>query len=358
MRISKFSGPACAAAALLSTAVAEEPAPVLHIDEASVVAPQPPTAAELDDVPEAARAMLEAAARTEDAAQVAAVSHAAATVFPDHAATIEAYGDYLRAVIFPATGRDIETLFVRHTIEEPTPPPAPEIRTADQDLKGAPAPKFLDLGDWTGNATASGLVSSGNSENAAAGLLVEAHLPDGDFTHNMRAYFDYGRSQGVKNQQRWGGSYKLDYVFDERTFAYARISYDEDEFSGFDYRLFGGFGVGHKLILNEAVALKVEGGPGYQYAPIDVTREVDSQFAFYASGEFDWVIRDGLKFEQDMNATWTEPTTTIISTSTLTAAFTDTLSTGLSYIYRYETSPPEGRFDTDRTLRINLTYGF
>lgn len=308
--------------------------------------------------PDIARSMLEAAARTEDAAQVAAVAYAASEVFPENAREINAYGDYLRAIISPLSGLSVDVVLAVAEEKDELAPPAPEIRTAEQELEAAPAPKFLDLGDWTGKATASGLVASGNSRNAAGGLLVEANLPDGPFTHNLRGYFDYGRANGEKTQQRWGSSYKLDYAVSDDAFAYARISYDEDEFSGFDYRLFAGAGYGRWLIRNETIALKLEGGPGYQYAPIDDTREVDNHFALYLANEFDWVIRKGLKFEQDFNATWTEPTTTLVSNSTLTAAFTDTLSTGFSYIYRYETDPPMGRLKTDRTFRANLTYGF
>ncbi|MEO1251145.1 MAG: DUF481 domain-containing protein [Pseudomonadota bacterium] len=312
-------------------------------------APQPP---------DIAKAMLDAAAETLDAAQVAAVIHAASQVFPDEADAIEAYGDMLRARLSPLAGAGpIEVVISEDDpdkVEKKATPP----RTADKELQSAPAPRFLDLGDWTGSVSASGLVATGNSENAAAGILAEAQLPRGDFTHNLRSYFDYGRSQGVKNQQRWGASYKLDYSINERSFAFARFSYDEDEFSGFDYRLFAGAGYGRWLVQNEDVALKVEGGPGYQYAPIDDTNEIDREFAFYGATEFDWVIRTGLKFEQDFNATWTSETSTLISTSTISTAFTDSLSTGLSYMYRYETNPPAGRVNEDTTVRANLTYGF
>lgn len=320
--------------------------------------PEPPADHVMAGLPDLAKAMLDAAARTEDAAQVAAVAYAASEVFPENVTSINGYGDYLRAVIAPLSGANIESVLTQQEPEEVIEAPPVKVRTADQNVEAAPAPAFLGLGDWEGKASASGLIASGNSRNAAAGLLVEAHLPDGDFTHNLRGYFDYGRSQGTKTQQRWGGSYKLDYAINDNSFGYARFSYDEDEFSGFDYRLFAGAGYGRWLIKSEKFALKLEGGPGYQYAPIDDTRETDNHFAFYAANEFDWVIRQGLKFEQDVNTTWTEPTTTIISTSTITAAFTDSLSTGFSYMYRYETNPPLGRVNTDKTFRANLTYGF
>ena len=59
-----------------------------------------------------------------------------------------------------------------------------------------------------------------------------------------------------------------------------------------------------------------------------------------------------------MNATWTAPTTTLISNTSLTTSLTDTLSTGVSFYYRYETSPPDGKLKSDTTFRLNLTYSY
>ena len=311
-----------------------------------------------NQLPADLRAMLEAAAKTEDAAQVAAVAYAASEVYPDYADVIKEYADFLRGFLSPYTGKDIDTIIARLEPVEPKSAPDIKIRTAEQPLEPAPAPKFLQLGDWAGSVTASGSIASGNSSNAAGGINAKAHLERGPITHNVTGYFDYGRSKGVKTQQRWGAAYKLDYSLGDDTFGYGRVSYDEDEFSGFDYRLFAGFGVGHWLMRSERLALKLEGGPGYQYAPIDDNRDVDSHAAVYMATEFSWVIRNGLKFEQNFNATWTNPTTTLISTTTLTNAFSDTLSTGLSYMRRYETNPPDGRLKTDTVFRANLTYGF
>lgn len=310
-----------------------------------------------EKLPPGVREMLDAAARTEDASQVSAVAYAAREVYPDFAEEITRYSDFLRILIMPLDG-SYDRLIVRYEPKEDPAPPKPQVRTAEQSVEPAPAPKFLELGDWTGKVGASGVVATGNSKNAAAGLLVEAQLPDGDFTHNLKGYFDYGKSNGDKTQQRWGTSYKLDYAVGENTFAYGRFSYDEDEFSGFDYRLFSGLGAGHWFIRSEELAFSLEGGPGYQFAPIDDTRERDSHFAFYSAAKFHWVIRDGLKLEQTLDSTWTEPTTTLLSNTALTTAFTDSLSTGISYTYRYETDPPDGRLKTDTTFRVNLNYGF
>ena len=311
-----------------------------------------------DAPPNYAKEMLEAAARTLDAAQVAAVAYAAIEVFPDQTEEIETYSAKLRAALSPFSVVSVENIIVRAENKPPEPAPTPEIRTADKPLKPAKAPFFLDLGDWTGTASATGLISSGNSRNATAGLRVEAQSPEDVFTHHIRGYFDYGRSQGAKNTQRWGGAYQLDYAFRENTSIFARGSYDEDAFDGFEYRLFAGFGASQWVVRNEKITLKFEGGPGYQLAPIALTDDDNSGIAFYGNSEFDWVLRDGLKFEQRNSVTATNPTTRFVTTNAVTIAFTDYLSTGFSYEYNYLVNPPEGAANATRIFRSNLSYQF
>ncbi|WP_428409212.1 DUF481 domain-containing protein [Hyphococcus sp.] len=282
-------------------------------------------------MPDIAAAMLDAATESGDPAEIAAVAKAVKAVFPDYAEAIDASAQTRIAALEPPEAAE----------QEP-----------------APTGGLLAVKPWDGKISASGVMSSGNSENAAVGVAVDAARTDGEFKHHVKAYFDYGESNNLTNQKRWGLSYKLDYNFTDRTYAYARVAYDEDDFSGFDYRLFGGAGLGHYFAKSEEFTWKLEGGPGYRYSPIDDTREIESELAVYAATELDWLIREGVKFEQDFNTTWTSPTTTFQSITSLTTQLWGDISTGLSFEYRYETDPPLGRVNTDTIAKASLIYGF
>ncbi|MEO1136505.1 MAG: DUF481 domain-containing protein [Pseudomonadota bacterium] len=291
-------------------------------------------------IPDIAAAMLEAAEESGNAEEIAAVARAVKAVFPDYAAAIDQSAQAMIAGLSPNEG---------------TPEPQ---QTAAGDASKETPQGLLAVSPWDGKISASGVLSSGNSDNAAVGVAIDAARTDGDFTHNFTAYFDLGESNNVTNQKRWGAAYQLDYNFGERTFAYGRFAYDEDEFSGFDYRLFAGAGLGHFFVKSDAVKWKLEGGPGYRYSPIDDTREVEQNFAVFAASELDWVIREGVTLEQDVNVTWSSPTTTLQSVTALTTKIWGDLSTGLSFEYRFETDPPEGRENTDTIAKASLIYGF
>ena len=286
-------------------------------------------------IPDIAQALLAAAYETGDPAEVAAVARAVKAVFPDYADAID----------------DQTTT----KIAELTPPP--QVLVAAED-KARPKTGILSVRPWDGKIQASANFADGNSDNSAIGLAIDAARSDGDFTHNVKAYIDLARSNDETSQKRWGGEYQLDYTFNHRAFAYGRFSYDEDAFSGFDYRIFVGGGLGYFLSESDAFKWKVEGGPGFRYSPIDITREVEQEIAVYGASEMDWIIRPGVKLEQDLFTTWTAPTTTFQSVTALTTDLTDSLSTALSFEYRYETDPPEGRVNADRIGRASLIYGF
>lgn len=333
-------------------------------------------------LPDIAQAMLQAAYDTNDPAEIAAVARAVKAVFPDYAEAIEAQSEAIRSQAMLAAISGGGDAPAEAAVEDPVEAPAADARTADAAATAAAdeatpedaapddasaddvsaddvsAPRFFSLHPWEGKINASGLFSDGNSENVAGGLAVQGVREAGSLTHNIRGFFDIGRSNGITNQKRWGASYQLDFQIADATYAYSRVSYEENEFSGFDYRIFVGAGLGHFYYDTETLTWKVEAGPGFRYSPIDDTREIEQEAAFYASNEVDWVIREGVTFEQDLNVTWTEPTTTYQSVTALNTKLNDSLSTGLSFEYRYETDPPEGRENFDAIARASLIYGF
>ena len=316
----------------------------------------PASAEERAAIPDVAQALLNAAYESGDAGEIAAVAKAASAVFPDYADAIDAQAAQTIAALSAAETEDGATLAEADSGEEGA-------EAEGEDGAGetdGPPPRYrlLSVRPWDGDVKVSAVFSSGNSENSAVGISFDTARIGGDFTHNLKGYFDLGQSGGETNQRRWGASYQLDYNFGERTYAYSRFSYDEDEFSGFDYRLFAGAGLGHHYFLSDALTWKVEAGPGYRYSPLDDTRDIEQQIAVYAASETDWLIREGVVFEQDFTVTWSSPTTTVESVTSLKTDLTKSLSTAFSFEYRFETDPPQDRENTDTIARASLVYGF
>ena len=313
--------------------------------------------------PGLAKDLIDSAAQTGDVSRVQIVTDAVRDVLPTFRAEIDAYANAAILALKEERAKSggseqVASIATPAPTPEPTPEPAPEPASAAAS-KVAPTPKGLfSISAWDGTFSAGASFASGNSDNAALGLSVDAKRKSGTLTHNVRTYFNLGEAAGTLNQKRWGAAYKLDIAINDSAYTFGRISYDEDEFSGFDYRLFVGGGVGYFIAKSEPFTLKLEGGPGYRYSPIDDTREIDQTMAVYSAIDLDWIIREGLKFTQDVMATWTDPTSTVETTTAITADLWGGLNTGLSFYYRYETNPPAGRGNDDTVVRATLGYSF
>ncbi len=341
-----------------------------------------------ENLPDIARQLIDEAAKKGDVASITAVADATKAVLPSFSQGIEAYSA-LKVKSVLASANDTPTVSdpsvqqVADASEAVAETASDEVADAAASAE-APTVKtgLFSLEPWEGRISASLVNSSGNSQNTSAGILLDAKRTTGKFdkyTHHVIAFFDVGNAGTIAvdadgnnvvdedgdfvfidtlNQRRWGASYQVDYALSDRLNVFARIAYDEDQFSGFDYRLFGNAGIGYFVRKSEPLTWKIDAGPGYRLSPIDFSNETISEFALYAASDIDWVIRDGLTFTSDIGVVWTSPTTTIEATHGLSADLWGGFVAGVSYYYRFETSPPPGNVNTDTVLRATLGYAF
>lgn len=238
------------------------------------------------------------------------------------------------------------------------------------------SPVMAESGEetWDGAIEFSAANATGNAENTTLGIAADGLRVLGRYTHNLKGAVNYaeatvtnsdGETISEKTQDNWFVSYQLDTQLRDRTYAFGRVRYEQDAFSGFDDRTFLGGGVGHHVFQEEGRNWKIEGGPGYQISTIaepdpvpDEFEDTQEELALYASSEFDILIRDGVSFDHDVYVTWTDPNTTLSTVFGLATKLTENMSSKVSYQVDFETDPPEGREDTDTLLKASLLFGF
>ncbi|MEO1150027.1 MAG: DUF481 domain-containing protein [Pseudomonadota bacterium] len=323
-----------------------------------------------DAVPAIARDIIDAAARNGDADDVVAVISAARDVLPSFAAAIDTYGNAVLADLNNPSNQDGVVAAAAASPEKTDADEAKVSSQSESDEANDAADEDADkdevqksyglfaLAPWEGSVNLAAVTASGNADNAAVGFALNASRITGKFTHNVAAYIDIGEANSVLSQKRWGASYKLDYAIAERWYAFGRIAYDEDEFSGFDYRVAANSGVGYFIAKSDPFTWKVEAGPGYRISLIDADDTRQNQFAFYAASDLDWAIREGLTLTSDIAATYTNATTTLEATHGLNATLWGSFTAGLSHYYRFETDPPADRVNSDNVIRATLGYKF
>ncbi|WP_158305832.1 DUF481 domain-containing protein [Parvularcula bermudensis] len=239
-------------------------------------------------------------------------------------------------------------------------------------MAGGLVVKHEPTNGWDGRIEFSASAASGNTETSVLGARFSAKRVFGRFKNSLDAGANYakattenadGEEVTSETQDNFFVQYRLDAQTGDRHFAYGRVRYEEDAFSGFDSRWFIGSGFGVEVIAKDNLSWNLLGGPGVRIVSVsetegEPTEDDGTEVALFAASEVDWTIRDGVTFAQDADATLAEANTTLANEFTLTTALTDRLSTNVGFKLSYESEPPEGRESTDTLLRASIGYSF
>ena len=293
-------------------------------------------------LPEPVRAMLEAAADTQDAATFRAVANTAKKTNPENAAEIAA----------------IEQDFEQARKERA----ALAAKVEERELREA---GLFD--NWSGRGEIGAFRSTGNSANLGLTGSLSLDREGVDWTHKLRARADYQRSRGITSREQYFASYEPRYQIEDRLFAYGLGQFESNVFQGFDQRYAVSGGLGYKVVENDSLQLSVKGGPALRHTEF-VNGDNESSLAALLGVDFDWTFAEGLKLTQDANAVAEAggqavaliggPSTTLSLITGLDAKVSDRISTRFSYSVDYDSDLPLNAVSTDTLTRFTLVYGF
>ena len=237
---------------------------------------------------------------------------------------------------------------------------APSIAQEDQPNTG-----------WTGEGSVSAGVTTGNTETTDLGVGVDMTRDTGVWAFGVEAVADYGEIDGAESKNRWFLGGTVDRQINDRLFGFARASYEQDEFSGFDSRAFIGGGLGYDILVGDKQSWTVRGGPGLkvdEIAEIITTDEngaavitpatTEESFSVVGSSAYAYAFNDNVKLTNDTTVLYADVSTQVTNSTALTAALSDALSARISFDVRHDTEPPLGFEQTDTATRFSLVYGF
>jgi len=224
---------------------------------------------------------------------------------------------------------------------------------------------------WTGEGSVAAGVTTGNTETTDVGIGLKADRTAGLWTFGGEAVADYGEQDGTESRNRVFLGAHVDRQINDRLFAFGQTSYEKDEFSGFDSRIFAGGGLGYDILIGEQAQWSVRGGPGIKIDdikaietvdalnnPVIIPAETEESISAVLSSDFDYAFNDNVKLTNDTSVLYAETSTQLGNTIALTAGLTDALSARISFDVRHDTNPPLGFESTDTATKFSLVYGF
>lgn len=225
-----------------------------------------------------------------------------------------------------------------------------------------------DAPQWTGEGAFNAGYTTGNTETSDLGLGLKLSRDSGVWKTSLEAAADYGKTDGVETRNRYMLAGQLDRQFNDRLYGFGRLSYEEDQFSGFDSRTFIGAGLGYAVIAGERTQWTLEGGPGYRIDKVAAARDAngvvvtpastEESLAVRAASNFAHKFNDAVSFTNDTAVTWADVSTQISNTAAITAQLTEKISGRVSFDMRHDTDPPLGFEQTDTALKIGVVYAF
>ncbi|MEN0078940.1 MAG: DUF481 domain-containing protein [Pseudomonadota bacterium] len=226
------------------------------------------------------------------------------------------------------------------------------------------APAAAQNAAWTGEGAFNAGVTSGNTETTDLGLGLNLERQTQVWKTSLEAQADFGETDGEETKNRLFFAGQLDRQISDRLYGFGRLSYEIDEFSGFENRAFIGGGLGYEIFSGDVTSWSVEGGPGLKIDEVrasisggeEIPAETVESFSVFAASNFAHAFNDSVSFTNDTDLIYAEESTQIANIAALTAEMTDTLSARVSFDVRFDTNPPEGFEDTDTATRIALVY--
>ena len=233
---------------------------------------------------------------------------------------------------------------------------APEADGAKENDDERPV-GFFSTRNLTGKVDIGGAVNTGNTddENLVIGLAL--NRKDGPWTYDFKSAFEIQRRDSETTQQRFIADAAVDYDITSRLYTYGAAEYENDDFSGFNYRITSGGGLGYRIFVRPKLNWSVEAGPGVRIDSFEDTGNTSVTPAIRAFSDFAWDFSPYASFLHDIQ-TIQDGGLTIDTTAAIVARITERVSGQLSYQVRYNSDAPAGNEEVDTTTRLSLVYDF
>lgn len=337
-------------------------------------------------LPDAARAMIEAAMASGADADVEAVVKVARIANPRNIAEIDAMLAQYRGTYPPvlppdpasemlaaaiAGGKDADVEAVGKLAKATYPDEAAKIdarlvayRAERQRLKDeAAAAARAKLAsakiwqNWKGEGQVGATLATGNTRSKGLSAGIALARKGLDWNYKFRAQADYQRSNGRTSVERFLVEAEPQYRVSDRAFAYGLGRWEQDRILGYDTRWNVSAGLGYKVVDKKELSLSLKGGPTWRHTDY-ITGLTDSELTGLAGLDFGWQLSPTLRVTQVASTIFGERNVAASSLTALNAKLTGALSARLAYSAEIDTNPPPGIEKLDTLTRFTLVYGF
>ena len=194
-------------------------------------------------------------------------------------------------------------------------------------------------------------------EKPASKWSGEAELGYLKTTGNTQTESLHAKGKLVNERKKWKHTGKSDYNIDDLSYLFIALSYDNDEFSGYDYQATGTVGYGYHIIKKETLKLDLEAGVGARQSKLNAGTS-NSEGVIRGAADLAWVISKTSTFTQFLSVEAGEDNTISRSVTALKMEIIGNLAAKLSHTIKHSSDVPAGIEKTDTESVVTLVYSF
>ncbi len=215
---------------------------------------------------------------------------------------------------------------------------------------------------WSDESELAYVETGGNSETATLSFknALQVKLSD-----KLAAAWKLGalssQNAGVRNAESYFTELRGTHLFSRRFYSYLNAGWAKDTFAGLDSRIYGGPGMGYKILPGPQHFLSTEAG--LNYVTEQYTNNTKADFiAGRFFGKYEFAFNETSKFAQSLEYLHNFSDShdyNITSETTVSSALNSNYSLKVSYSFKYDHMPvPASLDDTDTLLATALVANF
>ena len=210
---------------------------------------------------------------------------------------------------------------------------------------------------WSGEAELGFVSTSGNTETQTLKAKGKAVNERDSWKHELTLDALNTEDSKVRTAERYNLAGKSSYDITVHDYGFGNISYEDDRFSGYEYRASLTAGYGRHVLTADPVKLDLEAGVGGRKSKPD-NGNTDNEAILRLAGFLDWKISDTSKLTEDLTSEIGDDVTISKSETGLKTQINSTLAMKISYMVKYTSKVPVGIEKVDRETAVTLVYGF
>ena len=212
--------------------------------------------------------------------------------------------------------------------------------------------------EWQGSIQFGYVASSGNSDNTNLNSKANLKHDDENWLHDILVQYYSSSDADTTTAERYKLSYQGDYKLeDDKHYLFVNSSYEDDRFSGFDYRATLTAGYGRHLYSNNDMTLDGEVGAGFRYSE-ETGTDAENEAMIRVAAKYNWDIDEDKKLTSNISVEEGEE----VRVSNFDISFSTMIVGGVSmkasYEARHVSEVPEGKDKLDTVVSLNLLYSF